>query len=116
MPLPRKPAESDSLFRTAAIDRLRKEHGLVVSVRTDAHVAKLIKTVEPGLSGAPALVIRAWVSAKRESRTPPRTVAVFTPPYQPRKCGQMAAAMERLAGIPKPVALTSNTSGLGWNT
>lgn len=116
MPHPRNSSEGDRMARAAAVDRLRKVHGLRVSSHrwNDEYVAGLIQSIEPGLSGTPALVIRAWLSVKPANVTEPRTLSRHTQPYQPRKCGQMAAAMERLKEFPRPAALVSNIAYSRW--
>lgn len=116
MPLARTIKDADRMARSAAANRLKAEHGIRLCTRdwTNEILAGHIQAIEPGLSGEPILVIRAWLSIKPDNVALPREFTRSEREYSPSRDRSMAAAMARLAGFPRPIAIASNIPYLGW--
>lgn len=102
MTLPRNIEDSARLVRAAAVEKLRKEHGMTVSrFRQSApEIAKLIMQVEPKLSGSPDAVIRAWLGLKPEQAAGPKRLTSTGRPYRLAQQMQVAAARARACQPP----------------
>lgn len=110
MALPRSIEDSNKQMRTAAIERLRSEHGLVLDKkrRGPEGIADAIRLVEPSLqSDDPMILIRAWVALKPSEAVPGKLVFGSGRPY--RLDPQMRSALARLQGMrmPTPVSMSS---------
>lgn len=110
MPLARTIKDADRMARSAAANKLKSEYGIRLCTRdwTNENLAERIQQIEPGLSGEPILVIRAWISMKAANVAQPREIARPAREYSPAKDRSLAAAMARLADTPKPIAMASN--------
>lgn len=107
MTIPRNIQDSARLMRAAAIEKLRRDHGMTISRfrRSSPDIAKLITMVEPRLSGDPDMVIRAWLGVKPAQAAVPARLIDTGRPYV--MSAAMRAAAERASGQPPLQALVS---------
>ena len=116
MPVARTAKDADRMTRSAAAQRLRDEHGISLTGRnlTSERLASAIMKIEPGLSGDPMCVVRAWLAIKPEGITPPRQIIRSTRSYSPAK--DMAGVLGRLTDTPRPAAMVSKVppTAMDW--
>lgn len=96
-------------LRTAAIKRLKEDHGVSVPRNhwTDKHVAIAVKKAVPWLDGEDLTVIKQFVMQRNKEAVSPRNFTSTNRVYRPSSDRAMALAMERLGDTPKQIALVS---------
>ncbi|CAB3653888.1 hypothetical protein LMG26685_02896 [Achromobacter mucicolens] len=110
MALPRSIEDSNKQMRTAAIERLRAEHGVVLDKkrRGAEGIADAIRAVEPSLQSDDAMVlIRAWVALKPSEVVPGRLAYGSGQPYTLDSTMRNAASRLQAMRMPTPVSMSS---------
>lgn len=110
MALPRSMEDSNKQMRTAAIERLRSEHGVVLDKkrRGSEGIADAIRLIEPSLqSDDPMVLIRAWVALKPSEVVPGRLAYGSGQPYKLDNTMRYAAARLQAMRMPSPVNMSS---------
>lgn len=111
MALPRTIEDANKQMRTAAIERLRSEHGVVLDKKSRGPqgIARAIRLVEPSLQSDDAmLLIRAWVALKPNDATPSRALTETGRRYV--LSAQMRQLAERAKYQPALMSISSNVS------
>lgn len=111
MALPRTLEDANKQMRTAAIERLRSEHGVVLDKkrRGAAGIAGAIRLVEPSLQSDDDMqLIRAWVALKPSDATPTRLAFMTGRSYTLN--AQMRQVAERAQYQPRLATMSSNVS------
>lgn len=113
MAVARNIEDSERMMRTAALERLRKEHGVVVSryKRNPQGIADEITKIEGRISSSdPMVIIRAWLGLKPEQAAQPARFMGSGKEYKHDR--SMQAALERLGNYTRPISMTSK---VGYN-
>lgn len=103
-------SKPDQIDRHSAVRRLKDDFGIAISKRKWANselIAKKITEVEPGISGDPMMVIRAWLRMRDSQLVSPREYQFKRIEYSPKKDAVMAMAMERLKDMPRQFSILS---------
>lgn len=109
MALPRSVEDSNKQMRTAAIERLRSEYGVVLDKkrRGPDGIADAIRQIEPTLqSDDSMLLIRAWVALRPSEIVPARLAFGTGRAYT--LDAHMRQAASRLAGMPRLMSMSSS--------
>lgn len=112
MALPRSIEDANKQMRTAALERLKAEYGVILdkTARRAEGIAAAIRQIEPGLdSGDPMVLIRAWVAIKPSEVVPGRLAYGSGKPYSLELDRGMRYARDRLQSMrmPSPVSMSS---------
>ncbi|MCG7328043.1 hypothetical protein [Achromobacter sp. ACRQX] len=110
MALPRTIEDANKQMRTAALDRLKTEYGVILdkTARRAEGIAAAIRQIEPGLdSGDPMVVIRAWVAFKPTEVVPGKLAFASGRPYTLDSTMRNAAARLQAMRMPSPVSMSS---------
>jgi len=110
MALPRSIEDANKQMRTAALERLKTEYGVILdkTARRAEGIAAAIRQIDPGLdSGDPMVLIRAWVAIKPAEVVPGRLAYGSGKPYS--LDSSMRYARDRLQSMrmPSPVSMSS---------
>lgn len=110
MALPRSIEDANKQMRTAAIERLRSEHGVVLDKkrRGPEGIADAIRLVEPSLqSDDPMVLIRAFVALRPSEVVPGRLAFGSGQPYTLDKTMRYATSRLQAMRMPTPVSMSS---------
>lgn len=110
MALPRTIEDANKQMRTAALERLKAEYGVILdkTARRAEGIAAAIRQIEPGLDlEDPMVLIRAWVALKPSEVVPGRLAYGSGNPYSLDR--EMRYARDRLQSMrmPSPVSMSS---------
>lgn len=99
--------------RAEARRRLKAEYGVTLTPyhQTTREIAQEIQKIEPALGGDPMMVIHAWLNENPRSVATSRQVVIPKQSYSPSRDRALTANLARLAGIPKPVSMSSRAKG-----
>ena len=108
MKKPQSVWKAERSLRTAAMARLKEEHGIKLPTKdwNNEAVAKAIQSVVPGLSGEPLSVVKFYALERPDNVVKPRQFVSTGRTYSP--AATMRGVMDRLDGMPKPLAMVSN--------
>lgn len=115
MALPRTIEDANKLMRTAALERLKAEHGVILdkTARRAEGIANAIRRIEPSLQSEDAmLLIRAWLALKPSGVTPGRAVTETGRRYS--LSAQMRHLAERAKVQPAILSISSNVSNFRY--
>ncbi len=110
MALPRTIEDANKQMRTAALERLKAEYGVILdkTARRAEGIAAAIRQIEPGLdSGDPMVLIRAWVAIKPAEVVPGKLAFASGRPYTLDNTMKFAAARLQAMRMPTPLSMTS---------
>lgn len=108
MAVARNIEDSDRMMRTAAIERLRKDHGVVVGRfkrNSQALADEITKVAGRFPTTDPMSIIRSWLGVKPPRAAMPAKFIGTGREYRPD--ATMRAAIERLGNFARPVSMAS---------